>query len=76
MARPTHPNKEIESAVQYAEAHGWRYRKPGKVSYCWGRLLCPEESTDGCQMSIWSTPAVPENHARQVCRRVDRCTHC
>ncbi|AWF53541.1 hypothetical protein HMPREF1502_3522 [Klebsiella sp. AS10] len=24
-------------------------------------------------MSIWSTPAVPINHARQIIRMVDRC---
>ncbi|WP_227521255.1 hypothetical protein [Raoultella sp. T31] len=24
-------------------------------------------------MSVWSTPSVPENHARQIVRMVDRC---
>jgi hypothetical protein len=24
---------------------------------------------------VWSTPRVPENHARQIIRDVDRCSH-
>jgi hypothetical protein len=25
--RPTHPKKEVEAAVKYAEAEGWTFRK-------------------------------------------------
>lgn len=75
MSRPKHPNKAIEAAIQYAEDNGWRYREAGGSSHAWGRLLCPEESREGCQMSIWSTPRNPENHAKQIRRRVDNCEH-
>src|SRR5881227_3578283 len=39
MARPRHPNKEIEAAVRYAEARGWTLT-PAK-GHAWGRLRCP-----------------------------------
>jgi hypothetical protein len=73
MARPRHPHKEIEGAVQYAEAHEWRFIK-GK-GHGWGRLLCPFNSREGCQVSVWSTPRNPERHAKDILRAVDRCEH-
>ncbi len=73
--RPRHPNKEIENAVRYAENEGWGYRATGHSSHAWGRLLCPLRQQDGCLMSIWSTPRVPINHARQIQRKVDQCYH-
>lgn len=71
--RPCHPSKEIEAAVVQAEALGWRFVK-GR-SHCWGRLLCPKNDRDGCQLSVWSTPKNPENHARAILRAVKRCEH-
>lgn len=73
MGRASHPNKEIEEAIQYAEGNGWRAKK--SKGHCWGRLLCGQGDTTGCQMSIWSTPQNPENHAKQIRRFVDRCSH-
>ncbi len=74
MARPRHPNKHIEKAVAYAESLGWRAEVPG--AYAWGRLFCPEHSREGCIVSVWSTPKVPENHARHIRREIDLCDHC
>ena len=37
MARPRHPEREIEEAVAYAESHGWEFIRPG--SHAWG-ILC------------------------------------
>jgi hypothetical protein len=74
--RKIHPNKEIEKAVQYAEKLKWRYIKVGGSGHAWGRLLCPLEQREGCSMSIWSTPRDPENHAKQIRKRVDHCSHC
>jgi hypothetical protein len=71
--RSAHPNKEIEAAVAEAEANGWSFRK-GR-GHCWGRLLCPKNDRDGCQLSVWSTPRVPEHHARAILRAVNRCEH-
>lgn len=76
MTRPKHPNKEIEAAVAHAESKGWRYKAAGKSAHCWGRLLCPDATPAGCQMSVWSTPRSPENHAKQIKRMVKRCPHC
>ena len=75
MGRPIHPKKEIEAAVQYAESKGWRFIDAGKSAHAWGRLFCPEQSRDGCQMSIWSTPKSADNHGKQIRRTVDRCPH-
>jgi hypothetical protein len=73
MARPRHPNKEIEAAVRYAEAHGWEYVRPG--SHAWGILRCPFRGRGGHQARVWSTPRSPTDHARDLRRAVDRCDH-
>lgn len=74
-ARPIHPNKEIEAAIQYAEAKGWRYKASGKSAHAWGRLLCAFADRGGCQMSVWSTPASPEDHAKAIRRKAEKCPH-
>jgi hypothetical protein len=73
MARPRHPNKHIEKAVQYAEAMGWRVEL--SQGHAWGRLFCPHATPEGCIISVWSTPRNPENHARHIRREVDQCPH-
>jgi len=73
MSRPRHPNKHIESAVQYAEALGWRFKK--SKGHAWGHLYCPHNTRDGCRISVWSTPKHPENHARHIRQEVDDCLH-
>lgn len=77
MTRTSHPSKEIEHALRYAEAHGWRIEVDG--SHAWGRIYCPyndEECRCGefCITSVWSTPRSPENHARALKRVVDHCS--
>ena len=39
MARPVHPDKDIEAAVIYAESMGWRCELSN--GHAWGRLFCP-----------------------------------
>jgi len=77
VARKAHPSKEIETALRYAEQHGWEVRQGG--AHAWGRMYCPYNSKDCrcgefCISSIWSTPRNPVNHARQIQRVVNRCT--
>lgn len=77
MPRNSHPNKEVESALQYAESKGWRVEVGG--GHAWGRMYCPDNSKDCrcgefCITSIWSTPKNPVNHAKQLRRVVDNCT--
>ena len=51
---------------------GWRY-KPSK-GHPWGRMLCPEASTEGCIMVVSSTPRSPESHAKSLRRLLKLCT--
>ena len=73
MARPRHPDKDIEAAVCYAEGRGWEYVRPG--AHAWGILHCPERGRDGHRFSVYSTPRIPGAHARDLRRAVDRCGH-
>lgn len=75
VKRKKHPNKEIETAIQYAEDQGWRYKEPGKSAHAWGKMLCPLQDRAGCRMSVWSTPRNADIHAKQICRCVDECPH-
>ena len=80
MPRRRHPNRTVEDALGYAEAHGWRVVPSGARSHAWGRMYCPHESLECrcgefCITSIWSTPRDPEAHARQIRRVVDGCIH-
>lgn len=77
MARSLHSKKEVEEALRYAEAKGWRVEVRG--GHAWGRIYCPyndEECRCGefCIASVWSTPKNPGNHARALRRVVDNCT--
>ena len=73
MARPRHPDKHIESAVAYAELNGWSVKLSN--GHAWARLLCAFHDREGCQISVWSTPEVPQNHAKALIRAIDRCPH-
>lgn len=73
--RPRHPNKHIEAAVAYAESLGWRVEKSSGRAHCWGTLYCPRHDRDGCKVAVYSTPRVPENHARQLRSAVELCHH-
>lgn len=68
-----HPNKAIEKALAYARANRWTVIKStGGSAHAWGVIRCPGDCP---QVSIYSTPRVPENHARALQRAVDRCPH-
>ena len=75
--RKPHPKKDIEEAIRYAEAAGWRISVGG--SHAWGKMFCPyKEDTcrcdEFCITSIWSTPKNAGTHARALRRVVDNCT--
>jgi hypothetical protein len=76
MTRARHPKKEVEEALVHAERNGWRVEVGG--SHAWGKIYCPyndEECRCGkfCITSVWSTPANPGKHARDLRRVVDNC---
>lgn len=75
MARTRHPKKEIEAAVAYAESKGWTLVSAGKSAHAWGILRCPANQRGGCSKSVYSTPRSAQNHADDIRRYVDRCTH-
>ena len=77
MTRQKHPKKEVEDALRYAEAHGWRIEFGG--SHAWGKIYCPYNDAECrcgefCISSVWSTPKNPGNHGKQIRRVVDNCT--
>ncbi len=77
MVRATHPKKEVEAALRYAEANGWLVEVGG--GHAWGRIYCPYNSTDCrcgkfCSTSVWGSPKSPGNHAKLIRRVVDNCT--
>ena len=71
LARPRHPNKEVEAAVAEAEALGWSWRPQGH----WGRIYCPHADRDGCRTGVNGTPRDGDVHAKQIRRIVCRCPH-
>jgi hypothetical protein len=73
MARPRHPNKEIETAVAYAESMGWTVEISN--GHAWARLYCPHHTPEGCIVSVWSTPKSCQNHAKALLRTINRCSH-
>jgi hypothetical protein len=70
MARRRHPKKEVEGALRYAEEAGWTV-EPAVPGHRWGVARCGS----GCSVSVWSTPANPGNHGKDIRRAVDRCPH-
>jgi hypothetical protein len=64
MARPRHPNKELEALLRYAEANKWRADKPG--AYFRLRCKCGKH-----QRRIHLTPSDPnyELNARKWLER-------
>ena len=68
-----HPDKHIRAAIDYALKHGWLFIAGGKSAHCFGRLQCGTAEHRDHMMSIWSTPAVPLHHARQIMRMVESC---
>ncbi len=69
-----HPNKHIQAAIEYAISRGWDFDAGGRSSHCFGRIRCGISGHREHQMSVWSTPRSPENHARQIIRMIIRCT--
>ncbi len=70
-----HPNKHIREAIKHAEENGWRFEKASARAHIYGKLFCPHGRRDGCRMNVYSTPGSPEEHARQIIRRVQSCPH-
>jgi len=70
-----HPNKHIREAIDYAIQRGWTLKKSGSRAHTWGMLYCRLRDREGCRRAVYSTPRVPEAHAKDIRRAVDRCSH-
>jgi hypothetical protein len=75
MGGKKHTNKAIQAVIEKAMEQGWRLKEPGSSAHAWAFLYCPEESRIGCKISVWSTPRVPENHAKQLLKIIQKCEH-
>lgn len=76
MNRPKHPKKEVESAITFVEACGWRVQL--SEGHAWGRIYCPFNSVqcrggEFCIASVWSTPRDATAHGMQIRRVVENC---
>ena len=76
MPRKSHPKKDVEAALRYAESKGWRIEVGG--GHAWGKMYCPHKDKqcrcgEFCITSIWSTPRNSANHSKQLRRVVDNC---
>ncbi|WP_261093290.1 hypothetical protein [Serratia quinivorans] len=65
------PNKHIQAALAYAISRGWLFHASN--GHAFGRLHCALPNHREHMMSIWSTPKNPEQHAKQIRRKVDQC---
>lgn len=68
-----HPDKDIQSAIEYALSVNWRLKKKTGKGHAWGVLFCPQSDRTGCRISIWTTPRNAYNHADQIARKVAKC---
>jgi len=76
LRRKKHTSKEIEGVLQELEKLGWNLIE-GK-GHCWGILRCPANDQDCrcgefCQMSVWSTPKNPQQHAKKLRQKALAC---
>lgn len=69
--RRRHPKKQVEQALQDAEARGWTVTKRSGRGHAWGVARC----SSVCVKWIWSTPADADNHAREIRQAVAACPH-
>ncbi|MDO5541738.1 MAG: hypothetical protein Q4F77_00375 [Acinetobacter sp.] len=67
-----HPNKHIREAIEYAVENGWDVVETGTSGHAFCRLKCVLGHSEH-QMSVWSTPRNPENHAKQIKAKVKQC---
>lgn len=69
--RPRHSKKEVEAALQYAEAYGCRV-EVRSGGHAWGRIYPPGAVRPAL---VWSTPKNPGNHAKDLRRYVEHHTN-
>ena len=71
MPRRRHQNKDVEAAIKLLEDDGWRV--VSRSGHPWGVARCGASRRGGCQVTIYSTPANPAAHARELRRAIQLC---
>lgn len=66
MPRTRHPKKDVEEALQHAEAQGWRIEVGG--SHAWGKMYCSYNDV-GCRCGEFCIASMLEyaEESRQPC---------
>jgi len=67
VGRPRHQRKEVEKALQHAEAEGCSVEVRHK-GHTWGHVVAP----NGQRLAVWSTPKNADVSARMIRRFVTR----
>lgn len=67
--RDRHPKKEVEEALQDADAAEWTCERRGG-GHAWAVIRC---KFGCCQLSVSSTPKNTGNEASRIRRKVKRC---
>lgn len=69
--RRRHPKKDIETALQVAEAAGWMVTEIHR-GHRWGIVGC---AAGEHVVAIWSTPRDPATLGRRIRQQIERCPH-
>lgn len=69
--RRRHPKKDIEAALQTAEAAGWVVEEIHR-GHRWGLARCPAGEH---AVAVWSTPRDPATLGKRIREQVSKCQH-
>ena len=69
--RRRHPKKDIEAALQTAEAAGWVVEEIHR-GHRWGLARCPAGEH---AVAVWSTPRDPATLGKLIREQVSKCQH-
>lgn len=73
--RDRHPDKDVQKALEAAEADGALVEARHGRGHAWGRIRCGRGGHQGCALMIWSTPKNPHGHARLIRNLMRKCPH-
>src|SRR5260370_41871474 len=74
---PSIPTRKLKRQFSVRKTRDWRVTS--SKGHAWGKMYCPFNDPEcrcglHCITSIWSTPRKPQVHARDLRRKVDKCT--
>ena len=69
-----HPKPDVETAIQYGLARGFRMRL-SKKGHSYGTLYCPLADRGGCRIRVASTPRDARNEMNRIIAAILKCPH-